>query len=48
MEGRMRKKRLLQNTLFAAIVACAVYMLHAQADEEVSPLSSAAMVTQQW
>ncbi|HET8869468.1 MAG TPA: hypothetical protein VFM48_03400 [Aquabacterium sp.] len=44
----MRKKRLLQNTLFAAIVACAVYMLHAQTDAEVSAMTAAVASSQNW
>ncbi|HET8695532.1 MAG TPA: hypothetical protein VFM33_12735 [Aquabacterium sp.] len=44
----MRKKRLLQNTLFAAIVACAVYMLHAQADADVAAMSAAVASAQNW
>ncbi|MDE2593800.1 MAG: hypothetical protein KGL57_06145 [Burkholderiales bacterium] len=43
----MRKKKLLQNTLFAAIVACAVYVLHSQADADVAALSSSAVASSQ-
>ncbi|MGE5452572.1 MAG: hypothetical protein ACM3VZ_12125 [Acidobacteriota bacterium] len=44
----MRKKKLLQNTLFAAIVACALYVLHSQADADVAALSSAVASAQSW
>lgn len=44
----MRKKKLLQNTLFAAIVACAAYMLHAQTDAEVAALSQSVVQAQAW
>lgn len=47
-EVAMRKKRLLQNTLFAAIVACAVYVLHAQTDADVAALSTAVASSQNW
>lgn len=43
----MRKKKLLQNTLFAFIVACAVYVLHGQADADVAALSSSAVASSQ-
>lgn len=44
----MRKKKLLQNTLFAAIVACALYSLHAQADSDVAALTSAVAGSHGW
>lgn len=46
-EAAMRKKKLLQNTLFAAIVACAVYVLHSQADADVAALSASAVASSQ-
>lgn len=44
----MRKKKLLQNTLFAAIVACALYSLHAQADADVAALMPVVASSHGW
>ena len=43
----MRKKKLLQNTLFAALIACALYTMHAQAEADTA-ISSATLTSQGW
>ena len=43
----MRKKKLLQNLLFAALMACGLYTIHAQAEGETA-VSSASLTAQGW